>query len=58
MIMILYFFFEQTHSPMNVDVDPIFERKKEADGVVMEILLLLVVITAEKRDFHTSYINT
>lgn len=35
-------------SPMNVDVDSIFERKRETDGVVMEILLPLIVITDEK----------
>lgn len=35
-------------SPMDVDVDTIFERKRETDGVVKEILLPLVVITEEK----------
>lgn len=35
-------------SPVDVDVDSIFERKWETDGVVMEILNPLIVITAEK----------
>lgn len=43
---------------MDVDVDSIFERKEETDGVVVEILLLLIVITEEKTDFQIWYINT
>lgn len=30
---------------MDVDVDSISDRKEETDGVVMEILRLLIVIT-------------
>lgn len=36
-------------SPVNVNVDSIFERKEEADRVVIEIIFLLVVITEEKK---------
>lgn len=36
--------------PMDIDVDSILERKHKADGVVLEILLPFIVITAEKRD--------
>lgn len=37
-------------SPVDIDVDSILERKHEADGVVLEIFLHFIVITAEKRD--------
>lgn len=40
------------HSPVDVDVDSIFERKKETDGVVMKILLPLIVITQEKTNLY------
>lgn len=36
---------------MDIDVDSILERKRKADGVVMEILLPLIVITEDKMDF-------
>jgi len=35
-------------SPVDVDVDSIFKMKGETDGVVMEILLPLIVVTEEK----------
>lgn len=35
---------------MDINVDSILERKHKADGVVLEILLPFIVITAEKRD--------
>lgn len=35
-------------SPVDVDVDAIFQRQSEADGVVMEILLPLIVITEDR----------
>ena len=37
-------------SPVDVDVDSIFKRKSTTDGVVMEILHPLIVITEEKTD--------
>lgn len=38
------------NSPVDVDVDSIFEMKRETDGVVMEVLLPLIVITEDKTD--------
>lgn len=37
-------------SPVDVDVDSILETQWQTDGVVMEILRHLKVITAEKKD--------
>lgn len=34
---------------MHINVDSIFERERQTDAVVMEILLILEVITAKKR---------
>lgn len=42
-------------SPVDVHVDSIFERKGEADGVVMEIFPPLIVITEEKINFTYFY---
>lgn len=42
-------------SPVDVHIDSIFERKGEADGVVMEIFPPLIVITAEKINFTYFY---
>lgn len=39
-----------TNWPMDIDADCIFKRKAEIDGVVMEIVLPLIVITEEKTD--------
>lgn len=33
---------------MHINVDSIFERERQTDAVVMEILLVLQVITAKK----------
>lgn len=38
---------------MHIDVDPIFERERQTDAVVMEILLVLEVITAKKTQTFT-----
>lgn len=46
-------------SPMDVDVDFVLKRKKEADGVVGEIPIVLVVITEEKvRNQHGDKVLT
>lgn len=38
---------------MHINVDSIFERERQTDAVVMEILLILEVITAKKRQTFT-----
>lgn len=39
---------EVVDSPMHINVDSIFERERQPDGVVMEILLILEVIAAKR----------
>lgn len=39
---------EVVNSPMHINVDSIFERERQPDGVVMEILLILEVIAAKR----------
>lgn len=41
-------------SPVDVYVHRVFERKRKADGVVMEILLHLIVIAEGTKRCHTA----
>lgn len=43
-------------SPVHINIDSIFKREHQTDGVVMEILHILKVITAKKMQSFTMFL--